>query len=309
MLDEENFLEKSLEEKENLSLQLSQKQIKNYNKIVVASSWGKDSIVTTHIVKRVCNKLDKDFDILWNNTYVHYPSVYKIKEKLEKEWNLDIVEAKPYKTFWEIVEEYGWPGIKSSDRSDKANNSCCYYIKKKPTKVAIKENKWDLYFDGLTAYESDRRYMNMKEYGQVYNHKSFGLRKVHPVGWWTVDDIWDYIEKYHIPYPNVYDNEIDNYTKRGYSEYKQGHRFDRAIRNGCWSCSLAIKHVPEKMKQLRTYYPKLWRTLMEKGLADEIAKRKLDGQGKLDFDNKGNYFDEDTREHWLDRAPCFFDKL
>lgn len=299
-------------EKEKTALELIEKHLKKYDNPVVACSWGKDSITVLDLVKKVADKLNKNFQVLWNNTHVHYPTVYTIKKQLEKEWNLDIVEAKPNKEYWDIIDEYGFPGINSSDRSDKANAACCYHIKKKPTKQAIKENEWDLYFDGLTAYESDRRYLNLKEYGISHHHKTFGLQKVHPIGWWTVDDVWDYIEKYDIPYPDVYDAELpeNNYTKRGYSEYKQGHRFDRAIRDGCWGCTLAITKDPYKIKQLRKYYPKLWRTLMvDKGLADRIAKIKLNGQGKLDFDDKGSYFDEDTREHWLDRAPCFFDNL
>jgi 3'-phosphoadenosine 5'-phosphosulfate sulfotransferase (PAPS reductase)/FAD synthetase len=291
--------------KEQEALKLIEEVLLKYDKPVVACSWGKDSIVVLHMVKKVADKLNKRFDVLWNNTTVHYPSVYKLKEKLEKEWNLNIVETKPSMTFWEITEEYGYPGIHSSDRSDKANAACCYNIKKKPTKKAIKENKWDLYFDGLTAYESDRRFMNITEYGLSHHHKTFNLQKVHPVGWWRVKDIWEYIEKYDIPYPDVYDNEIGKYSKLGYSVDRQGHMTDRAIRNGCWCCTLALKHSPEKMEQLREYYPKLWKTLMDKGLAKEIANFKLGGQGDMIY----GYFNDKTRDFWLRERPCFFDKI
>lgn len=288
---------------EEEALKLIEKEIQKYNHPVVACSWGKDSLTVLHLVKQITD----DFQVLWNNTHMHYPSVYSVKKQLEENWNLDVVEAEPNKEYWDIVDEYGFPGIAGSDRKESANAKCCYYIKKKPTKQAIKNNKWDLYFDGLTAYESDRRYMNIKEYGLSHHHKSFNLQKVHPIGWWTVDNVWDYIEKYNIPYPKVYDNDLpeDNYTKRGYSEYLQGHRFDRAIRNGCWGCTLAITRDKFKMKQLRTYYPKLWETLMKKkGLAEEIAKIKLGGQGDL-FDG---YF-ADKKEYWLKERPCFFDNL
>ena len=287
--------------KEHKALKIISNVIAEHQKPVVACSWGKDSLTVLHLVKQITD----DFDVLWNNTGVHYPSVYKLKKKLEKEWNLNVIETKFQKSFWEIVDEYGWPGVKSSDRSDKANAACCYNIKKKPTKDAIKQNEWDLYFDGLTAFESDRRYMNIKEYGLSHYHKSFKLQKVHPIGWWTVDDVWDYIEKHDIPYPDIYDNEVGKYTKRGYSEHRQGHRFDRAIRNGCWTCTLALKHTPEKMQQLREYYPKLWQTLMDKGLAEEIVKRKIGDQGSL-FDG---YFSDKTKEAWLKNRPCFFDKI
>ena len=299
--------------KEKEALKLVEEEFEKFDKPVVACSWGKDSLAVLHLVKTVADKLGRTFQVLWNNTKVHYPSVYKVKAQLEKEWDLDIVEAKPYKTYWEIIEEYGFPGIDSSDRSNRANSSCCYYIKKKPTKDAIKEHKWDLYFDGLTAYESDRRYMNIKEYGLSHHHKTFGLQKVHPIGWWTVDDVWDYIEKHNIPYPDVYDNEINDYTKRGYSEQRQGHRVDRAIRNGCWGCTLAIRVEPNKIKQLRKYYPKLWQALMvDKGLAQEIARIKL-GYDKQTDEVQGNlfrgYFDKETQEKWLEENPEFFDDI
>ena len=289
--------------KENKALTTIKEQLKKHDKPVVACSWGKDSLTVLHLLKQVTD----DFQVLWNNTRCHYPSVYKLKNKLEEKWNLDIVETKPDKTFWNITEQYGFPGVAGSDRKESANAKCCYYIKKKPTKQAVKENDWDLYFDGLTAYESDRRYLNLKEYGITHYHKSFELTKCHPVAWWTVDEVWDYIEEYDIPYPDVYDNEVpeERYTKRGYSKQQQGHRVDRAIRNGCWCCTLALTRSANKMKQLRQYYPKLWQTLMEKGLAKEIAKVKLGGQGSL-FDG---YFDEEKEEYWLENRPCFFDKI
>ena len=286
---------------------LIEKHLKSHNRPVVACSFGKDSLAVLHLVKTVADELGVQFDALWNNTGVHYPDVYRVKRQLEEEWGLNIIETKAQKTFWDIVEEYGYPGVVSSAReNDKASNGCCYHIKKKPTKKAIKENNWDLYFDGLTAYESDRRYMALKhDYGISHYHKTFNLQKVHPIGFWTVDDVWNYIEKHDIPYPAVYDNEVDNYTKRGYSEQVCGHRVDRAIRNGCWCCTLAIKSCPEKMKQLREYYPKMWQALMKNGLADKIAELKLGGQGSL----TDGYYTEETRDDWLQRIPCFFDKI
>ncbi|MFW6009438.1 MAG: phosphoadenosine phosphosulfate reductase family protein [archaeon] len=291
--------------KEEKALKLIKKHFKQYNNPVVACSWGKDSITVLHMVYKISQQLNKPFDVLWNNTTIHYPSVYKIKKQLENKWNLNIIETKPEKTFWDIVNKYGFPGVGGSDRSDRANKSCCYYIKKKPTKIALDNNNWDLYFDGLTAYESDRRYLNLKEYGIIHHHKTFNLTKCHPIAWWTVNDVWDYLKKYNIPYPDVYDNEIDKYTKRGYSVQQQGHRIDRSIRNGCWCCTLTLSKTNLRIKQLRTYYPELWETLMKKGLAKEIAKIKLGGQGSL-FDG---FFNEDQQEHWLKNRPCFFDKI
>lgn len=305
---------------ENEALQLIEEQLKKHENPVVACSFGKDSLAVLHLVKRVADKLNKQFQVLWNNTGLSYPSagiglsVIEVKDKLEKEWNLEIIETKAKKTIWEIVKNNNFPGIVSSQRDkDQGGTNCCRYLKKKPTEESIKNNNWDLYFDGLTAYESDQRYISIKKWGIKHYHKTFKIQKVHPIAFWGVNNVWDYIEKYNIPYPDIYDAEIEDYTKRGYSEQICGHRVDRAIRNGCWACTLPIKNNPEKLKQLRKYYPKHWKVLMKKGLAKEIAGLKLGiedhEQGTFDFDGAGNWLDDDTLEDWLEQRPCFFDQI
>ena len=115
--------------------ELIRKHLQKYDRPVVACSFGKDSLVVLHLVKIVADGLGVEFDVLWNNTGVHYPDVYRIKKQLEGEWDLNIIETKAQKSFWDIVEEYGYPGVVSSAReNDKASNRCCYHIKKKPTK-------------------------------------------------------------------------------------------------------------------------------------------------------------------------------
>lgn len=304
---------------EKEALKLIENLFFKYEKIIVACSWGKDSLTVLDLVRRTSNKLDKQFCVLWNNTLLHYPDIYNVKRELESEWNLNIIETKPADVdnneieitnpnFWDIVNYYGFPGIDGSDRSKKANSVCCYYLKKKPTRKVIKEKNWDLMFDGLTAFESDRRYMNIKEYSLVHKHKGYSLVKCHPIGWWRVRDVWDYIEKYNVRYPKLYDNEVEGYTKYGYTEKICGHLVDRSIRSGCWACTLPISSEPGKLKQLRTYYPKMHEYLMKKaGLAKEIAKRKLTGQEYGDsFDNR---FTDARRDHWLNKRPCFFDQI
>lgn len=79
----------------------------------------------------------------------------------------------------------------------------------------------------------------------------------------------------------------------------------RAIEDGCWCCTLTITRSAAHMKQLRLYYPKLWRALMDKGLAEEIIRVKTGYKGDL---YKG-FFDKDKESYWLETRPCFFDKI
>lgn len=235
-----------------------------------------------------------------------HPSVYDIVENHYRN-KINLIEIKPECTFWDIVDNYGWPIGARNTSSNKAVNQCCNRLKKRPMGRATKE--YDLEFNGMTAYESWTRYTRLKGYGN-YNFvssRSGGGRYVASIiAWWHVEDVWNYIENNNIKYPEIYDKETDNFTKMGYKEKVKGVKMDRGcIRVGCWTCPLPIKYELGVMEQLRKYYPNLWETLMKKGLADEIAKIKLGGQGDL-FDG---YFTEDTKEHWLKSRPCWFDTI
>lgn len=297
-----------LDKKEEKAIDLIKNALKEYDKPFIAWSGGKDSLAVMHLVHRV----DENVPLLFSNTGVNHPSIYKLKKYYGKQGKT-FISTKKYReySFWDIKNKWGWPIGARSSASNKAVTNCCKHLKKKP--MAKATEGYNLEFNGMTAYESWTRYCRIKgdgTYKFVKSRGKNGRQVALPIGFWHVEDVWDYLEKYDIKYPKIYDQEVEGFTKRGRTEFVKGIPLDRdAIRVGCWSCPLPMKYTDGVMKQLRTYYPKLWKTLMDKGLADEVAKIKLDGQGKLDFDGKGSYFDDDTREHWLDRAPCFFDNL
>ena len=292
----------NLDKMEQFSLGLIEKVLNEYDKPFVSCSFGKDSLVTVHLV----HQIDDSIPVVWANTRVCHPSVYKMYKYYRNKWN--IIEAKTNTTFWDIVNEYGWPIGARSTGSNKPVSECCKQLKKKPMANASKG--FDLEFNGMTAYESWTRYCRIKGdgiYKFVKSRGDNGRQVCLPIAWWRVEDVWEYIDKYNIKYPEIYDQELDDFTKMGEKKETKGVVMDRnAIRVGCWPCPLVLKYQNKVMKQLRKYYPDMWEFLMkEKGLADEIAKIKLGGQGDL-FEG---YFNAETKESWLNKRPCFFDKI
>ena len=81
----------------------------------IGCSFGIDSLVALHL----CLKARPDILVVWNNTLVEYPDTVKFARRLAKEWNLNVVETKPRKTFWEIVERYGFPLVRRGDSRDR----------------------------------------------------------------------------------------------------------------------------------------------------------------------------------------------
>lgn len=298
--------------------------IKQHKNPVVACSFGKDSLVVLHLAWQV----KKDIDVVFNNTLVEYPDTLAFKRKLTDEWNLNVVEIKPLNgwTFWKIVERYGFP--LGQRQGSEATGKCCYYLKKAPMHKAMKEHGWDLVIDGMTIHESRQRYLNIKE-PYRYN-QGWRCYKYSPIWDWTPNDVWDYIERYDLPYNPYYDKTlwkspnplckclsvglVNASTDRGIDEYKgqnkggtehpgytkRGYRdrgFYRCLRVGCWACTIGIKYDPLRLTHLCKYYPKLHKLLLQRGLGKLLLEK---GKNVEIYQNLGL--------DWIvENRPCYFD--
>jgi phosphoadenosine phosphosulfate reductase len=70
--------------------------IKRYgNHSAVACSFGKDSMVVLYMALRV----NPDIKVIFNNSGVEFPETIRIKNRLKSDWNLNLIETKPDKTF------------------------------------------------------------------------------------------------------------------------------------------------------------------------------------------------------------------
>lgn len=266
---------------------------------VVACSFGRDSMVVLHMVKSLCDEIGKDYKIIWNDTGVEYPEQYKFNKMIIEKWDLSshlIVAKSEDWTFWKIKDTYGMPIAPRDSRNremQKATQSCCYHLKKQPTKKALKEFKGVdiLYLTGLTAQESMNRKASAKRYGEYFYSKSWHHQKCHPILWWNDDEIDNYIKDNEVPMCDIY-----NYTD--IPKYK--------IRNGCWCCPQAWKFG--KGKWLKKYYPKLYKYLITK---TDLGKYILNE--KLGFDeNQLSLFDSNINEkvlHTFEIRPCFFEEI
>lgn len=287
---------KSFQAKLRYSQGLVRKALRRFKNPAVACSFGKDSMVVLHMVRQ--NR--KTIKVLWNNTLVEYPDTYQFARHIIAEWELDCIEAKPKVTFWQIVEEFGFPihTRNSKGRKQLAAYKCCDGLKKKPTVAALRRIDCDVYFTGLTRHESSLRELSARQYGDFFYSKKWGHWKCHPLQNWTNDDIWQYIREFELPYNPLYDkNEV---------------AIDGGIRTGCWPCTQAIKYG--KLEHLREYYPKLFNLLVVKKKLGEtimnirIEKYKNVKSRSADYMRNLTY-KELSLEKTLSMHPCFFDRL
>jgi len=205
------------EKKIEFSKQLIRKTVEKHSgKCAVACSFGKDSMVVLHLVLQ----FDPKVMVVYNNTGVEYPGTKEFKEKVKKLWGLNLVETWPEKTFWQCVQEYGYPKLRYKHGSPR----CCYWLKEKPTKLLIKREGVEVLFLGLTGSESYQRKWTIVNYGPRYHTRKnapYEIVKVHPIAYWKEEEVWRYIRENDVPVHPAYSytNRIGCLPCTGYKDW------------------------------------------------------------------------------------------
>lgn len=197
------YLKFSLDRKVELSKRKIKQAVNTHDNLLISSSFGKDSVTLIHLVMETT----KDFDIVFNKTGVQFQETIEFIDNLKEKWDLDVKVIEPDHTFWEIVDEYGYPKeSRNSKTGDTREPKCCKYLKEKPMKEFIRENDYDLDFVGLTGGEGrQRRWAYIRQGCAIYEHKTWGIDKCIPLIWWEQNDVWDYVNRENLPTNPVYE--------------------------------------------------------------------------------------------------------
>lgn len=201
--------------------------------LAVSCSFGACSVVVLHMTLA----LDPGVRVVFCNTGVQYPETYRYRDRLEKEWNLTLIETKPVHSFWYCIKRWGFPAFRSHKGPGKPH--CCTYLKDYPMRTACHKHGIEACLTGMRAAESRARMFNFGDRGQYYYTKRYKIWKFNPLAFWTRKDVWDYIEANKLPV-----NEL----------YLKGHE-----RSGCMPCTGFVGW----QKLLAKEKPKLYRYIQK----------------------------------------------
>lgn len=177
-------------------------------KQTIGFSGGKDSTVVLHLIMGAATAFlpkgsFEKISVVFGNTGVEYPQTVKFVHDLQKQWNFNLIELKPEKTFWQCIQEQGRYPVGKSIRGENTDR-CCAVLKERPMMKAIKEHGFEVLYDGITALESRNRMIRGSIDGTCHYVQKWKINKVHPILYWSESEVWQYTGMMHIPSNPIY---------------------------------------------------------------------------------------------------------
>jgi phosphoadenosine phosphosulfate reductase len=222
----------------------------------VGFSGGKDSIVTLELTKMSGVK----FTAYYSATGIDPPEAIQFIRK-------HYPEVK-----WLYPKYSFWDGIKNKCPPLRISRWCCDVLKKEPSsKIPLNHR-----IMGIRGEESSKR----RKRGQISHHKKTKQTIYCPIFYWLEWHVWEFIDKYELPYPSLYDEGF--------------HRI------GCVVCPFLSG---ANLRQHKLRYPKYYK-IFEKSVKywwDNKGKHNINKEpGKLGFTTADEYL-----QWWYnDKTAC-----
>lgn len=155
-------------------------------KIALAWTGGKDSTTTLHLLRDLCSG-EVPIPILNIDTSVKFKEIYEFRNRLAREWNLNLIVAR---------NDEALKNLKVAENKEE----CCLKLKAEMIGGSIRKYGWEALITGMRWDEQPDRVK--EEYFSPRENPSH--LRVHPILHFREVDIWQYIKTYQVPYCELY---------------------------------------------------------------------------------------------------------
>lgn len=250
--------------------------------VYVSFSGGKDSSTLLHLVRSV----NPNIEAVFVDTGLEYPEVKSLVKKTE-----NVTILRPDMSFKQVIEKYGYPMVSKEqanylddirnstekmrmrringdsqgrfklskkwhyliDAPFKVSHRCCNEMKKKPVKKYEKQTG-KVPFIGTMANESILRQQSYLKTGcNAFDSKRPTST---PIGFWTEQDVLEYIRMNNIEIASVYGDIIEIEGKL---------KTTKCDRTGCVYCGfgISLEKGQNRYQRLEETHPQLHKYCME----------------------------------------------
>lgn len=155
-------------------------------------SFQAEDVIVLHLLRQRV----PDIPVLFLETGYHFPETYEFRDRLAREWRLNLVSLFPRQT---VEQQESALGILYRDDP----TQCCQLRKVAPLMEALQP--LDTWFTGLRREQSiTRKNLKKVELHRLPTGKS--LTKVSPLADWTWGQVWEYTGANKLDYLPQYDH-------------------------------------------------------------------------------------------------------
>jgi phosphoadenosine phosphosulfate reductase len=155
-------------------------------------------MVVVHMVRQAIGNVP----VIFLDTGYHFAETYVYRDRLAREWNLNLVNVLPSLTVAEQESQFGILNQTAPDR-------CCALRKVGPLFASLEPYR--LWFTGLRREQAKTR-ANLQAVDTFTLPSGKQLQKVSPLADWSTRDVWLYAEQHAIPLLPLYEK---GYTSIG----------------------------------------------------------------------------------------------
>ena len=157
---------------------------------ITCSFQAEDMIVLDLLRKKI-----PDIPVLFLDTGYHFAGTYEYRDRMAREWSLNLVNVLPKQTVGEQESQFG-----ILNRTNPTE--CCRLRKVEPLMQSLEP--YDVWFTGLRREQSPTR-KNLKKAEEHRLPSGKALLKVSPLADWTWADVWGYVGAKQLSYLPLYD--------------------------------------------------------------------------------------------------------
>jgi len=200
---------------------------------LTCSFQAEDVLLTKLAIER-----DADLPILFLDTGYHFKETYEYRDRIAREWNLNLINLLPAKSVAEQEAEFGLLYQTAPDR-------CCGMRKVEPLFKALAGYR--VWFTGLRREQAKSR-AALEERAMFSLPAGKQILKLAPLTEWTTRDVWYGCEQYSLPLLPLY---ARGYTSIGCEPCTSLPTDPNDPRSGRWAgrkveCGIHIQAAPAK---------------------------------------------------------------
>jgi phosphoadenosine phosphosulfate reductase len=166
--------------------------------ICVTSSFQAEDMVVLHMALESLPRVP----VIFLDTGYHFRETYEYRDRLAREWDLNLINVLPELTVPEQESQFGILNQTAPDR-------CCGMRKVGPLFAALES--YGVWFTGMRREQAKTR-ANLRLVDQFTLPTGKHLQKISPLAEWSTRDVWHYAEEHNIPLLPLYDK---GYTSIG----------------------------------------------------------------------------------------------